>query len=74
MDGVILTRLGEYIARKNRRGLAVGQCYVLEDVIEFAYKEEKFSFPSEQVIAKCRPDGTFYLIAVKTLRKIKKKE
>ena len=70
----MLTRLDLFIRNHNRKGLAVGQCYIKEDVIEFVYGEEKFSFPSEEVIAKCKPDGTFYLIDVKALRKIKKKE
>ena len=67
-----LTRLGEYIKKKNRQGLAVGQCYIREETIEFVYQDEKFVFPSTDIHEHCKPDGTFYLAKIEKLRELAK--
>ncbi len=65
-----MNRLAEFIAKHNRRGLAVGQTDIRNDAIHFTYREEKFTFSTLRVIARCRPNGSFYLAKIKDLRKL----
>ena len=63
--------LAQFIAKHNRRGLAVGQSDIRNDAINFTYRTEKFTFPVLRVFEHCKPDGSFYLAKVKTLRKLR---
>ncbi len=65
-----MNRLAEFIAKHNRRGLAVGQSDIRNDAIDFTYREEKYTFPTIRVAQLCVTDGSFYLAKVEALRKL----
>lgn len=62
--------LADFVAKQNRRGLAVGQTDIRNDAIDFTYRDEKFTFPTMRVYQHCVPNGSFYLAKVKVLRKL----
>ncbi len=67
-----ISPLAEFIQKHNRRGWAVGQSDIRNDAIDFTFRDEKFTFSTMRVYSHCKPDGSFYLAKVKTLRKLAK--
>ena len=61
----------KFMSSQWKRGLAVGQSDIRTDSIDFAYKNEKFTFPALQVMEICKQNGSFYTAKVTKLRALR---
>ena len=55
------------------RGIAVGHSSIRNDAIDFAYREERFTFPVVQVVLIAHWNGFFYEASIDDLRRLAEK-